>query len=395
MPAQPTQVPAVFPRDTWDFGPHNRWSFQNIAAFLPTAEIAPAARQSDLPISATSLQDLVIEMGGVPVLLTTYLEQRYVDGYIILHDGAVAFERYFNDMTAQTPHLLQSVSKSITAIALGRLIEDGRADREAKVTQYLPELAQTAWRDVSLGQVMDMRSGVAYTEDYDRPDSDMGITDFACGWKPLPPGIAPGSWPTSVFGQILTLTRRNDPPSFHYASIETEVLGLVIERITGMTLAQTISTYVWQPIGAEHAASITLDRKGGGLASGGISCTLRDLARFGLAILNDGKVAGEQALPAGFIHDLKSGGRTPLSDDYRSVFPNSGYRSQFWVEDVGQDTLFCLGIFGQMVHIAPKSKLVIVQMSSQPTPLDPARISTQLGLVEQIQSALMHNQSAQ
>lgn len=392
---KPALIPPSFSPDTWDLGPQNRWAFQNIAAFLPTAEIAPAAQPSGLPKSVASVQDLIIRMGDAPTPLTSHLEQRYVDGYLILHDGAVVYENYFNGMTPQTPHLLQSVSKSITAIALGRLIEDGRADAHARVTHYLPELAQTAWRDASLRQVMDMRSGVIYSEDYSQPISDVGITDYASGWKPLPPGIAPGFWPTAIFDQILTLTRTNHPPSFHYASIETEVLGLVIERISGMTLAQAISAYVWQPIGAEHAASITLDPKGGGLASGGISCTLRDLARFGQAIMNGGKVVGKQALPAGFIQDLKSGGRTLLSDDYRRIFPNGGYRSQFWVEDVEQDTLFCMGIFGQMVHIAPKSKLVIAQMSSQPAPLDPARISTQLALAGQIQSALMHNRSAQ
>ena len=378
------QIPVDFRRDQWDRRPFNCWSFQNIAAFLRTEQIAPAETITDLPLSATSLEGFVVTRGAVQTPLSDYLAQNYVDGFLVLLDGAIAYEGYWNGMRPQTPHLLQSMSKSITSIALGRLIEDGLVNPDARIATYLPELSVTAWQHATLRQVLDMCTGLVYTEDYDVPDSDMGITDYATGWKPLPAGIAPGSWPGSIWDQILSLSRRVEPGEFHYASIETEVLGCLIERVTGRTLAQVIAAYVWQPIGAELPASITLDPKGTASASGGISCTLRDLGRFGQAILQDGIVAGNQVLPRDFIQDIKCGGRVPLTADYHSLLPKGGYRSQFWIEDMAKENLYCLGIFGQMLYIAPKSKLVIAQLSSQPSPLDPKLAADQMALVRQI-----------
>ncbi len=377
-------VPPAFRFDQWDRAPYNRWSFQNISAILKTEPIAPAAQPTLLPPAPFSLAGMVVDMGVGPVLLADYLAHSFVDGFLVLVDGAVAFEGYWNGMGPGTPHLLQSVSKSVVAMALGRLIENGVVDPAAPIVQYLPELASTGWAFVTLRQVMDMSSGVAYSEDYDAPDSDMAITDCAAGWKPLPEFVAPGQWPATIWTQILTLVARDEPAAFHYSSIETEVLGILIERMTGLTLAQAISRYVWQPMGAEHPASVTVGPAGGACASGGVSCSLRDLGRFGLAVARDGMVAGRQALPAGFIRDLKFGGRAELSPDYRALFPQGGYRSQFWVQDAARDVLMGLGIFGQMLYIDASAKLVIAQLASKPSPLDPHRAVALPALIRQI-----------
>lgn len=357
--------PAMAPtRLNWDSPPWNRWSFQHIREILPTAEVWRGdGPVRELPRSEVDLDALpVSDSQGEPATLAGLLDETFTDGFVVLKDGKIAYERYFNNMTARTPHLSQSVAKSVTGTVFGILAARGVVDPKKLVTDYLPELAVTGWRGASLQHVLDMTSGVRFSEAYTDPYSDIGQVDVASGWKPVPSGTEPSfQWPENVFELILRLTGTTRPhgTAFEYRSIETDVLAFVMERATGKRLPQLVSEELWQKIGAEESAFFTVDSAGYALADGGFNATLRDYARFGQTILQDG--AG--IVPAAWIAETRQGVHGP---DFSASMPEASYRNQFWIEDPRSRALMCRGVFGQLIHIDWGTRMVTVKLSTWP-----------------------------
>jgi CubicO group peptidase (beta-lactamase class C family) len=363
----PALVP---PRADWDQPPWNRWAFQHVREILPTAEVwRGTGPVRELPRADRDLDHLVVGgVDGKPGPLTNLLDQTYTDGFLVVKDGAIVYERYFNAMGERTLHLAQSVTKSLTGARAGLMTGLGLFDPAAPVTHYLPELNDTAYRGASVQHVLDMTSGVHYEENYVDPHSDVGQTDVASGWKPVPPDTSAGlRWPHHMFEQILglgSLDRRHGD-WFSYRSIETDVLAFCLERATGRRLPQLLSEEIWQKMGAEASADITLDPAGYALASGGLSATLRDYARFGLLYLE----GGGGIVPASWIDATRTGNHQIFGEPYTFSSPEGAYRNQWWVEDPRSRALMARGIFGQMIYVNWIDNMVVVKLSSWPTAL--------------------------
>jgi CubicO group peptidase (beta-lactamase class C family) len=336
---------------------------------VPTAPIRRGDRVSPLPVASGSLDDFTYpDTDGSETRFSQMLDETYTDAMLVLKDGKILHESYHNGMDARSLHLLQSVSKSLTSAAAGCLIEAGLIDPDAPVTEYLPELAQTGWAGARLQHVLDMTSGTRFIESYADRDSDVGKMDYACGWKPAPVGVDVRDWPDCIWEQILGLTviEAEHGSRFSYRSIETDVLAHAMERVTGQRLPAILSEQLWQPLGCAEHANITVDRAGYGLACGGVSASLRDMARFGLAMLNDGRIDGRQVIPASWCHDIRHGAHGLYDAENKEKWPNGAYRNQFWIEDSKLGRHYCFGIFGQMVMIAPDTGLVAVKLSTWP-----------------------------
>jgi CubicO group peptidase (beta-lactamase class C family) len=230
----------------------------------------------------------------------------------------------------------------------------------------LPELAATAYQGATLQQVLDMTSGVRFSEDYTDPYSDVGKVDVASGWKPAPNGGE--GFPDHVWELILALTTRERPHGerFVYRSIETDVLAFCMERASGKRLPQLVSELLWQPMGAAESACFTVDRAGYALAEGGFNATLRDYARFGSLYLNDGVFNGRQIVPVAWIKATQTGNHALFGDPYTLTTPNGAYRNQFWIEDVSRSVVMCRGVFGQLIYIDAAHGIVVVKLSSWP-----------------------------
>lgn len=364
----PALVP---PRMDWDRPPWNRWSFQHVREFLPTAEVWRG--QGPVSELAQAPQDLgqvrYTKSDGTSSTIEALLDDTYTDGFLVAHRGRIITERYFNGMTPRTLHLSQSVAKSVTATVAGILIHRGLLDLAAPVTQYLPELEATAYKGALLQHALDMTSGVRFSEEYTDPYSDVGQTDVASGWKPPPLGSDPNfAWPAHMWAQITGLTRKEAEHGarFLYRSIETDVLAFCMERVTGKRLPQLVSDELWQPMGASESASFTVDPAGYALGDGGFNATLRDYARVGLVHLGRGHFNGRQIVPEAWVTDIRRG-KHGLSNDYlRQSLPHGCYRNQFWIEDVKRETVMCRGVFGQLIWIAPEHEMVVVKLSSYP-----------------------------
>ena len=375
MVGSPPPIEWRVPLMDWDRPPWNRWTFQNIRQVLPTA---PVSRGNG---SAIVLDRDIHEIGAIKfeavggreTTVDEMLDETYTDGFIVIKGGRIAHESYYNNMTDSSAHLSQSVAKSVTATVTGILIGQGLLDPQAQITEYLPELENTGWNGAKLQHLLDMASGTRYSEAYTDRASDIGKTDVACGWKPIPKDSDPGIyWPSCVWDQIITLKDQDAEHGsrFNYRSIETDVIAHAMERVSGRRLAQLISDELWSKIGAEHDSYFTVDSSGYALACGGFNATLRDYARFGLLHLNNGKCAEQQVVPHEWIQDIRNGPHGLFDDLGRESFPNGRYRNQFWIEDNDRETVMCFGVFGQLIYISPEYDLVAVKLSTWPDFLD-------------------------
>ena len=370
----------------WDRPPWNRWSFQRIRQFMPTSQVWRGSTPSK-PLSRNEQDITEVEFTcarGDRHTISTFLNDSYTDAFLVMCDGQIIHESYYNGMTPRTPHLMQSVSKSITATVAGIMIGRGQLDPQALVQTYLPELEHTAWKGATLQHVLDMTTGVDYSEEYTRLDSDVGKTDVASGWRPVPPDASPDIiWPETVWEQILSLknTYTEHGHAFLYRSIETDLLAHIMMHVSGMPLHELISRELWQKIGAEEDGYFTVDAAGYGLASGGFNGCLRDFGRFGQLYLNDGICEGERIVPSDWIMDVRRGPHGLFSDERRRLLPHGCYRNQFWIEDERTEAFMCLGVFGQLIYIAPAYNMVVVKLSTWPDFLDDMfKVNTQLAI---------------
>jgi CubicO group peptidase (beta-lactamase class C family) len=278
-------------------------------------------------------------------------------------------------MTEETPHILMSVSKSM----LGVLAADLRLDDDRPVTDFIPELARTAYRGATLRHLLDMRAGIVWEEDYLARSGPMVDYRKATGWSPLAPGEAPSDL-KSFYRTLGDGVAHGG--AVHYVSPNSDLLGLIVERATGRRYAELMSERIWKKAGAERSAYITVDRLGAPRAAGGMCATLRDLARVGQWLLE---------YRAGFLAGLEQGdAQAWASGDMAKYYPGlpMRYRNQWYLLKTDPPLAFGMGIHGQNLFIDRANEIVIAKFSSQAAPLDMARIALTMRAVDELRKQL-------
>ena len=258
-----------------------------------------------------------------------------------------------------TPHLLMSVSKSVTSTVVGALVGEGRLDPAWLVTDVLPELAGTSFDGCTVRHLLDMRAGTRFDEDYDNLDADVRTYERVYLWRP----DGRQARPDDALGYFATL--QNDGPHggpFRYRSVLTDVLAWALERAAGTQLPTLIARQLWQPMGAQFDAEITVDSHGNSMADGGICATLRDVARFGQLYLQRGLAHGRRVVPTSWIGPAVF--RT--GDNPDGYPPGAHYRNCWWVRDPGLPFYHASGINGQHVFVHVPSQTVVVKLSTWP-----------------------------
>jgi CubicO group peptidase (beta-lactamase class C family) len=348
----------------WRTAPFNRWAFHHVCELVPSADIPhDPARVRALPRAEAALA------------LDPFLGETDTDGMAIVHRGRLVFERYAHGMTEETPHILMSVSKSM----LGVLAADLRLDDDRPVTDFIPELARTAYRAATLRHLLDMRAGIVWEEDYLARSGPMVDYRKATGWSPLAPGEAPSD--LKSFCRTLGDGVAHGG-AVHYVSPNSDLLGLIIERATGRRYAELMSERIWKRAGAERSAYITVDRLGAPRAAGGMCATLRDLARVGQWLLE---------YRAGFLAGLEQGdAQAWASGDMAKYYPGLPvrYRNQWYLLKTDPPLAFGMGIHGQNLLIDRANEIVIAKFSSQAAPLDMARIALTMRAVDELRKQL-------
>ena len=281
----------------WLDAPYNRWGFRRVPELCRTARIARGSGPvRDLPRAERDLDGVAFSHAGRRLTLPEMLAETFTDGFLVLQDGAVVTERYLDGMRETDTHLLMSCSKSLTSILCGVLAGRGLLATGDLVTEHLPELAGSAWEGCRLQDILDMRAGNAWDYDVDEY-TILDVSDYRSH-------DLHGTIPRDTETWIRTVGRGpydHGSGPFRYSSLATDVLAWVLERAGGAAFPELFSREVWSRIGAEADAQIMLDRSGFAIAEGGFCTTLRDLARFGLMCLEDGRALGQQVVPAEWI----------------------------------------------------------------------------------------------
>jgi CubicO group peptidase (beta-lactamase class C family) len=352
--------------ESFQFGPVNRWSFSHMREIIPTVNIPrDPDRYFLLKKSDGLVADFSVEFQGRKQSIDKIAEHQYIDGLLILKDGEILFEKYYGNLKQDRPHLMNSVSKSIVGLVAGKLAAQGVIDLDKPVSHYVPALAKSGYGPDSLQTVLDMRDGSDYTEDYPDFTTTFRIQDCAIGWTDA--DYCPEKGPVGLYEFLPTIGRDESKlGKFSYRSGSTNVIGWVLEAATKQPLAELISEHVWQPMGAEFDANITVDEGGLVLADHGMSATLRDLGRVGLLVLNDGKASGNEVIPTVFIEDLLGqqgdpGWSYPAPGGYKPY-----YRSFWWGEGNPGGDVSGYGIHGQFPRVVPEAELVITLYSTWP-----------------------------
>ena len=374
-------------RAGWDRAPWNRWTFQHVRELVPTAAVRRGVGPVlHLPSTPMELTEMPFTCDGVTQTVGEFLQSTQTDGFLILHRNRIVMEYYANGMTPSTLHLSQSVAKSLVGTLAGLLAGRDCLDITAPVTAYLPALGRTAYRAATVQHLLDMTSGVAWDENYEATDSDIARIDVASGWK----DTDNPTWPRSMWDLVLTLQRAERPHGqlFAYRSIETDVLGFVLQQAGGASLAELLSRELWQPLGAEEDACFTVDPAGYPYGSGGFNATLRDYGRFALLYANGGRMAGKQLLPRGWVEEVQAANHALFVGHYREVLPRGAYHNQFWIEDPEERVLLARGVFGQLIFADPRTGFAGVKLSSWPVFIDVAGTRRALAAMRAIRAAL-------
>ena len=375
----------------WRTAPFIKWSFTHLRELIPSARVAadPGA-VSEMPAASVDLGGVEFEFDGLRYDLERFLAETETDGMLVLREGTIVHEHYGPGMDAVTPHFFASVTKSVLGLVAGILAGRGALDVGAPVTEWIPEVAGTAWAGATLRDLLDMRVGIRFDEDYLATSGPIIEYRKAQGWDPL----APGEEPSDLRSFFRTLTEPDGPHAgaFHYVSPNTDLLGWVIERAAGRRYTDLVSELLWQPMGATSDAYITVDRLGAPRAAGGMCATLRDLALMGQLVANRGRRDGREIVPADWIGDILEGGDAAAWDagDFAPYFPGmeAHYRSKWYVRRGGAPLAFGVGVFGQNVFADAENGIVIAKMSSQAAPLDERLISLTMRGVEAIRRHL-------
>ncbi|MGH6718181.1 MAG: serine hydrolase domain-containing protein [Alphaproteobacteria bacterium] len=357
----------------WRQAPFNRWALRNVRRIVPTARVRRGPLAWPLERAIQPVERIPVPgPGGKPEPFGRMVQATYGDGCVVLHRGRVVFERYDDGMAADDTHILFSVTKSVSATLAGVLVDRGQLDPDAPVTRYVPEAKGSAYGTAKVRHVLDMTVGIAFVEDYLDTKGDFQRYREATGWTPTAKGEH-----ADLRSFLVTLKPAGrHGERFHYVSPNSDLLGWIMERASGVGFAELLARELWILMGAEEDADLSIDRLGAARAAGGLCATTRDLARFGQMVLERGVANGRQVIPGGWIDDIRANGDARAWAKGSKWLPGGRYRSKWYVApggpSGGRGVHFGLGIHGQWLYIDPAAAVVIAKFSSDPNPSDDA-----------------------
>lgn len=354
----------------WGDAPNNRWSFQHMQTLFPTARLR---RGESSPMHflnvGRDIQNLKFERSnGDTSTVKEMIDDSFTDSFMVIKAGDIISEQYFNNMTVDSHHLMNSVTKSFVGMLVGIAVDKGVLNTDALVTDYLPELNNSAWEGATLRHLLDMTAGANYQEEYTEAETDFWQEAAVVGWRP---GLVDANTPASLFEYAKSLQGQDQEngSKFHYRTVTTNVIGMVLEKVMGDNLGELLSNEIWTKLTPRCDANVITDKVGGLYVGAGMSACTRDLISFGMMMINDGKLNGQQVIPAQWIQDTIKGDSTSKQCYQDSDYAALGldhYCNQVWVKDASKGVMLALGIHGQIIYMDRSKQVVMVKLSSQP-----------------------------
>ncbi|MFP4040197.1 MAG: serine hydrolase domain-containing protein [Desulfosudaceae bacterium] len=295
--------------------------------------------------------------GGEKKRTADFINHLHTTGLIVLRGDTVLYEEYFRQNSEKSKAILWSISKSVVSALFGIAVGEGHIQSiEQTVTEYLPFLKDSGYNGVRIKDVLQMSSGIDFNEDYTDFFSD--INRLGRAWVL--------DYPLDKF--VASLKAGVEPGTYNrYISTDTLVLSMIIAAATGKSLTEYTAEKLWKPAGMESDAFWLVDGAGMEATFGGLNAVLRDLARFGLIYLNNGKIQGKQIVPADWVE-------ASVTPDAPHLMPGEnpasewvfGYGYQWWIPENPDGDFIALGICGQAVYVYPRYNIVIARTAAYP-----------------------------
>ena len=317
---------------------------------LPWHTIEPAAEPILLSTSAET-PPATVEFRGRQVPWQEFLDTTDTNAYLIIRNGVITYEYYNSkkEITASSQLPSYSMAKTMTSLVIGQLIDQGKIKESDKFVSYFPEWKTgTTFDDVTIQSLLDMESGIGVSDNYPSGPTGWGV------------GIAQMYATTDMNWWISHNRKMFEAPNTkpEYRSVNTQLLGLIIQEVVGTTVSEYFQKNIWQPVGTEFPATWNVDRVGGHEKT--FCCfnaSARDYARIGLMINNNGMVGANQVVPKAWIKRLST---SAVKLDW-----NWGYGAQVWHPYAGIN--LAMGLHGQQIFMDPATRTVIVKLSDNPT----------------------------
>ena len=373
----------------WRLAPFNREAFSKVREIMPTATINWNKVSAVKDIDSTNRKLTVKLKENEETGLDEFLHQTTVDAFQVSHRGKSVYKWHSPYCSSSTPHIIFSVSKSLTALLIGCTIDEGLITEDTLVSQIIPEAKGSAFEDASVRNLLDMSVSSNFKEDYEATSGIFLDYRQSTGWNPQDIDD------TSHLKSFLLGLKKNTHShgeKFEYHSTNTDMLGIIIEKCTGKKYAHYFYEKIMKPLIAKDDAYVTLDRMGTSRAAGGICISASDIMAICEMVRTFGKSdQGEQVFPKNWIKDIlnsESDKRFNLDGHY-DIFPEGVYRSKWYRPYSSQKILFGLGIHGQWIWIDYEKALSIVCLSSEPKPIIANNIKQMSDVFNQITKQLV------
>lgn len=348
--------------------PALRYSVVHMREFMPTVNVPRGNAQPPDKFEYAidnNIDNITFTPTGSnqPITWKESLALNYTDGIIILHCGKIIYEKYFGELTPERVHAVMSVTKSFTGTLASILVSEGKLDTTKTVGHYIPQLSSSGFGDATVREIMDMTTAIKYSEDYNNPDAE--IWKFSAAGNPMIEHL-PGT-PQGYYEYLPTIVKEGEHGNvFGYKTVNAEVLGWIISTITGKSVAELLTQYIWSKLGMEQDAYYQVDALGTPFAGGGLDAGLRDLARFGEMMRRGGEWHGKQIIPHKAIEDITNGGNTAAfaKSEYGKTLKGWSYRNMWWITENSHGAYMARGVHGQAIYIDPAAEMVIVRLAS-------------------------------
>lgn len=298
-------------------------------------------------------KDATYNKQAIPPTMREYIESLDTKAFLVFKGDTLLFEEYWDDHTDETVSNSFSMAKTVVAILVGIAIDEGKIESlDVSASKYIPEFRKDARKKITVRDLLNMASGLDWTESGANPLSDNAESYY--GWD--------------LHGLVTSQKLISEPgKKFHYQSGNTELLGYIVEKATGVDLTKYAEDKLWSKIGANSNAYWSLDKKGGDEKSFCcIYATARDYARIGSLLLHKGKVGDKQIIPRWFYDEMI----VPAKLSTAEGVPNRRYGLHIWTYfGKTNPVYYCRGINGQYIITIPEENLMIVRLGSDRTPL--------------------------
>ena len=359
--------------DNWRKYPFNSWSFVNVRNLIPTSPIYNNPdKKVILQKQLIDIDDLVIDHKNTSYKLKEIFKICDTDAFLVMHKGKIKFEFYDKFTRFNTPHIIFSVSKSLTSLLTGILVEKKVININNYISHILPETKGTAYEDATVRNVLDMSIASGFIEDYTGQAEIFKKYRSSTGWDLPETNSTQTVKGLHDFLSSMPKSNQKHGKKYHYCSPHSDLLGWIIERASGENYSKIMADLLFKKAGINHEANVTVDKWGASRAAGGISVSPYDLLLLSELVRNHGSNKNGQVIPAAWIEDFvnNKNNNSYLNQDNLERFPNGNYRSK-WYQTGFKDNEYCaIGIHGQNIWINPQKEITIVRMSSASDPIN-------------------------